>query len=544
MVEKVFRLLAAIVAVSSIAIPGIAQQITLQATDGSVSVNGELVSYDGEFFLIKTRLGDIALNARDVICIGETCPEITGDDGLSITGDVGFSIAGSNTIGQKLMPNLLAEYARLNDLSLTESVVILSGGNQPTNRTEYVFEDSSETTVAEISIESNGADSAFGALLNGSAEIVMSSRAIRPAEVQAFLSVGLGDISTSENQTIVALDGMIIVVSQDNPVLALSIAEIARIFSGQATNWQEFGGPDQTIYLYRRGEEAGITSDFHLNVLAPQQFDYSDFAEILFSDSEISQMVSQDPYGIGIVSFAFENNARALALRDTCGFPMLPTEFNIKTGEYPLSRQLYLYSSAQNIAGYSESRAEQLNGFLEFVRSDAANRAVSDAGFVGQNIVGLSIESQGQRLANALSNDLGDASFSELRSLALQLRDAQRLSTTFRILDGNPVIDADNIHRIERLAEYLSDLELTGKEVVFAGFTASFGDADANSTLALQRADRAMKLVQAKLGLSAQNISMVATGFGEIAPLACNDSVFGRAVNHRVEVWVRDRLSN
>ena len=118
------------------------------------------------------------------------------------------------------------------------------------------------------------------------------------------------------------------------------------------------------------------------------------------------------------------------------------------------------------------------------------------------------------------------------------LMEGQRLTMTFRFRDGSSELDPQSVSNIRRLSDAIGRGEFNGKELIFAGFTDGEGPADGNLRLSERRARSVRQAIAAFAGEAPVVLS--ADGFGEIMPMACDDTAWGRQVNRRVEVWVRE----
>ncbi len=502
-----------------------AQTVTLRSMDGSVSMTGELVEFDGENYILKTMLGNLSILADEVECIGD-CPDLL---------DVDFRLSGSSTIGNTLIPEIFRSFAGGFGLALEQ----LPSDTEGVTKYSFVLPDGNP--FADVDIYSFGSETAFKALLEGSAEIVMSTRAVRPDEAAQLVAAGLGDPYDAANQIVAALDGVVIIVPDSNPVKSLSVAEMAGIFSGDITNWSQVGGPDMAINLYRRNDASGTTTDFTRVVFHDVNATFAPNAKAYNDDADLVAAVKADPAGIGFTSIAAQGDLRAVPVRGTCGFVSEPSEFTIKTGEYPLARRVYFYTSSVRTASRGKDQADKMTGFLNFVQSPAGQEAVARAGFVDQTITSLPVEAQGRRLINSMLDTQNDATFRRVQKVFSELANADRLSSTFRFKSGIAQLDAQAVGDIPRLAELIRSTDLSGKEVVLAGFSDAAGTGGQNEILSKRRAQQVLDALKAELGGDAVKVPMVAIGFGEVAPLGCNDTAEGKAVNRRVEVWIRDK---
>lgn len=132
-----------------------------------------------------------------------------------------------------------------------------------------------------------------------------------------------------------AIDGVGIVVNPANQVRSLSQEQVAAIFAGEITNWQEVGGEERKINLYTRDEASGTRAVFWKKALGKGKIAKN--ANFVVSNGAMKAAVSQDPYAIGYVSVGHMDDSLAGVAFNT----IKPTLENVKSGKYPIARGLY-----------------------------------------------------------------------------------------------------------------------------------------------------------------------------------------------------------
>jgi phosphate transport system substrate-binding protein len=489
--------------------------VTLTSLDGATQVNGELMSFDGETYTVRTTLGTIGVAAAQVTCAGEGCP-------VEIAYGGRLAIQGSNTIGDGLMPALIEGYADSLDAEMVRQVG--SGENERVLR----LTDNEGKEIAVIEVGAHGTATAFPALAGGTAAIGLASRRASAGEA------GLNNLQDGPDEHILALDGLIVVVHPGNPVRSLTLNQIAAVFAGKITSWEQLGGPDQPISLYVRDDRSGTLDVFETLVMLPHSQTIAESAERLVDNADLSDLVSIDPGGIGFTGYAFARASRPLAVRQQCGLISFPTTFAMKTEEYPLSRRLYAYGSGPDMPPHAKS-------LLDFALSDAAQPVIAETGFIGRGIESQGIEVQGARLANSLTSP-EEFSLPLFREMLTELKDAERLSITFRFTAGSSNLEARSQSEAERFARLLAGGAYAGKDVLLVGFTDSVGEFAVNRNLAVRRAQSVLDTLKTSVADDAlDSAPILVQSYGELTPVGCNDTAQGRELNRRVEVWVRDK---
>jgi phosphate transport system substrate-binding protein len=129
----------------------------------------------------------------------------------------------------------------------------------------------------------------------------------------------------------------------------------------------------------------------------------------------------------------------------------------------------------------------------------------------------------------------------EIQRMIAALLQGDRLTLTFRFRDGSSELDPQSQSNVRRLSDAIWRGDFDGKELVFVGFTDGDGAADGNLRLSQRRAAAVRRAVSAFAGDSPVVLSE--DGFGEVLPMACDDTAWGRQVNRRVEVWLRDPVA-
>ena len=495
-----------------------AENVTLQSLDGTTSLSGKLIGFDGNIFQLETNFGTLELSVSQVTCSGAECPDLVSD--LSA-----FTITGSNRIGLQIMPAMIEAYAFEQGGDLEVEAI------SPV-QVKYTVLDANGDMYSEITLNLGTSNDAFAALESREAAIGLSSRRVTAEEQGRLWSAGRGDLTSPEQERILALDGIAVTVSLDNPIRTLSLDQISDIFAGNIRNWREVGGLDAAITVYRRDQDSGATQVFETLVMAPADRVLVNTAFILGSNAAVSDAVAQDRNGIGITSSSEERNAKVLSLRSVCGQISRTSAFSIKTEEYPISHRLFLYTAS----GAIPDKAMEL---IDFLGSETAQGVVEQVGLVSQNVVTASLNNQGRRLAHALTSERDPDSLARLQDMVAGLLDAERLSLTFRFRSGSISPDNRALVDINRLIEMVRSGAFDGKNLMVLGFSDNSGEVDEDQRLSQARADFIRDVLAEAAGADAGNVQLTALGYGALSPLGCNETEDGRDTNRRVEIWVR-----
>ena len=515
-VYKVFLQATLLVAATSITN---AQPVLLESLDGTISITGELTSHDSENYVIETNLGNMSIPVSQVNCIGAACPEI-------MPAFTEFTISGPRNLSLELLPDLLDGFGNSLDLEVTH--LTSSDGNP-----KVIFTNFDGTDIAEVSVSINSSTRALGDLVSAESSIALMSRPVRQTEKAAILAAGFGDITTSGQERILALDGLVIITSTQNRLRTISESALAQVFAGRIANWAELGGNDAPINIYVSADNTDTGSMFAQLVMQPRQMVMARNVIQLSSDSAVSDAISVDPNGIGFTTFSNERSSRSLAISGSCGIQSPATNFAIKTEEYPYSRRMYLY--------YLQDRLPVMAGkFIEYLNTAEAQKIVSFSGFVDQGATEEPVNNQGLRFVSAILPTRAETTLPALQAMIAELGTAQRLSTTFRFDQVTAQLDSRSNADIARLARRIESGQLADKEIMLIGFTGSVGVASDNADLSLERANQIRARLLSELAPGTFNPANIrAIGYGEMSPLACNDTISGRQVNRRIEVWSR-----
>ncbi|GAB4418386.1 MAG: hypothetical protein Kow00106_14350 [Anaerolineae bacterium] len=137
-------------------------------------------------------------------------------------------------------------------------------------------------------------------------------------------------------------DGIAIIVHPDNPVSALSLADLRHIFQGRAASWSAWGGPDAPIAVISR--EDGADTRLAFDALVMDGAATTPAARLALSSARMVELVAADPLAIGYVSMAFvDRRVRAVPIQVAAGEEaVLPTPQTVSEGSYPLRTPLLI----------------------------------------------------------------------------------------------------------------------------------------------------------------------------------------------------------
>ena len=212
-----------------------------------------------------------------------------------------------------------------------------------------------------VNYNPTGSGAGITAVQEGTCDIGLSSRALKDEEKAAGLK-----------ETVLAYDGIAIIVHPDNPVSDLSIEQIAKLYTGEITNWKDVGGSDAEVVLIGREAASGTRDGFES---ITDTKDKCQYRQELTSTGDVITAVSQNPDAIGYASLAaIKDSVKALSVDG-----VTPSETTVKDGSYPVQRPFVLVT----VEGKALSAAAQ--SFFDYATSADAADIIAKAGAVAAN---------------------------------------------------------------------------------------------------------------------------------------------------------------
>ena len=206
-----------------------------------------------------------------------------------------------------------------------------------------------------------GSGSGIQAVQEGRCDIGLSSRALKDAEKEAGLT-----------ETVLAYDGIAMIVNPANPVEDLSLEQIADIYTGKITNWSEVGGNDSQIVLIGREAGSGTRGGFEEIVGV---VDACQYRQELSSTGDVITTVAQNPDAIGYASLAsVKDTVKALKVAG-----VTPSEATVKDGTYTIQRPFVLATKT------GEKLNDVAQAFFDYATSADAGEIITAAGAVPAN---------------------------------------------------------------------------------------------------------------------------------------------------------------
>src|SRR2546423_12583974 len=242
-------------------------------------------------------------------------------------------IKGSDTLGAKLVPQL-AEH----------------------------FKAEHPGTTFDIAAE--GSTTGIAAIIDGTAEIGMSSRRAKTSEVGTAAAKG-----KHMKPTIVAFDGNAVIVNSANPIKGLTKKQVEQIFTGDVTDWSAVGASGGKISIYTRNTSSGTYSEF--KELAMKKRDYAGGSQKMAGNEQIAAEVGKNKNGVGYVGMAY---TKASGVKVVSIDGATPSVKSVQDHSYPYWRPTFYYTN-----GEPGGLAKQ---FVDFTLSSAGQNIVSRVGFV------------------------------------------------------------------------------------------------------------------------------------------------------------------
>ena len=244
--------------------------------------------------------------------------------------------------------------------SKSESVAT-DGSTSMSKVIESLSEAFGEETGIEVTYNATGSGAGIEAVLAGRCDIGLSSRDLKEEEKENGLE-----------GTILAYDGIAIIVHPDNPVTDLSIETIAKIYTGEITNWKDVGGNDGEIVLIGREANSGTRDGFE-SITSTE--DKCKYRQECTSTGDVITAVSSNPNAIGYASLAsVKDSVKAVSVDEVA-----PSEATVKDGSYAVQRPFVLVTKKDT------KLSENAQKFFDYITSEDAKEVISGAGVVPAN---------------------------------------------------------------------------------------------------------------------------------------------------------------
>lgn len=209
----------------------------------------------------------------------------------------------------------------------------------------------------KVTYNPTGSGAGIQAVQEGRCDIGLASRNLKDEE------------KADLNETVVAIDGIAVIVNPENPVADLTVEQIAQVYTGEVTNWQEVGGEDAPIVCIGR-EAASGTRDGFESITGTA--DSCKYAQELTSTGDVVQTVSSNPNAIGYASLAsVSDKVQMISVEG-----VMPSDETILSGDYKIQRNFVLVTKKdKELTGSAKD-------FFDFCMSSDADEYITKAGAV------------------------------------------------------------------------------------------------------------------------------------------------------------------
>jgi len=215
-----------------------------------------------------------------------------------------------------------------------------------------------------VSVKGGGSGNGIAALLNKTVDFADASRDIKEEEVTQAKANGVDPVTT-----VVAKDGVVIIVNSANKVTDISVDDLGKVYRGEITNWKDLGGADAPIVLLSRDSSSG-TYGFMQDEVIGKEGKFAKSTRNLQSTQAIVDEVSKNANGIGYIGLGYEN----ATIKPITVDGKTASVDTVLDGSYPLSRPLNMISNGAP-AGVAKA-------YVDWILSPAGQKLVADQGFV------------------------------------------------------------------------------------------------------------------------------------------------------------------
>lgn len=218
----------------------------------------------------------------------------------------------------------------------------------------------------KIQVTGGGTGTGMAALLNGTTDLAAASRPIKPAEKDKVQA----KFKSAPTEFAVAKDGVAFYVHPQNPLSTMTLEQLQSIYFGDVTDWKAVGGSPGKMVVYSRENSSG-TYEFVKEALLKGE-DFSPSIQTLPGTAAVVNAVSKEKQAIGFGGGAYGAGVKELKIK-VGKDEYAPTLEHVRSGKYPLSRDLYFYVRGKPNA--------EVQAFIDFCLSKEGQAIVSQVGY-------------------------------------------------------------------------------------------------------------------------------------------------------------------
>jgi phosphate transport system substrate-binding protein len=251
----------------------------------------------------------------------------------------------------------------------SENIITVKGSDTMVNMAQvWAAKYMEKHPEVKIQVTGGGSGTGISALIAGSTDICNASRPMKSSEreklKQRFNTLGV--------EIKAALDGLSIYLNSSNQVKELTLDQIKNIYTGKITNWKQVGGKDAKIIVYGRENSSGTYAYLKDNVLMGA--DYTSNMQSLPGTAAVVNAVAKDKNAIGYGGAAYAKNIKyAYVKKDAGSQGYVPSEENIKSNKYPITRYLYMYVRSKPTGA--------LKQYIDWILSSEGQKIVAESGY-------------------------------------------------------------------------------------------------------------------------------------------------------------------
>lgn len=513
-----------------------AQTVDLRSPDEFISVEGEIVGFNGVMLQVATSVGVVGVPASEVICYGAACELVVASNSFGLTASAFQGIEANPSSGEQAQDVVSAETFIVGFASPLYNTLYrtLSGAYAVANQTATNVGIAADGEVTLQSNSGNGSVTLTIADSGGGADITVQTVSLNGTQPATYAGATdwAGDSGLTHQH--IGLNAFSVVVAPNASMTQISINDLAQIFAGEITNWSQIGGADVNILPLQMPPNSAIGAQVVNLIMEPAGKEIAGNILTMADEAGISASINQFPGSVSIVSTANADPDVVVDVAGSCGIAVAPTLFNIISGDYPLARPIMArYENGSGTALVTE--------LFDFATTDVAQGLLEREGLLNNKPFSQDAGEKNQRLSSLLEASLDDTQKLSAAQMFQTLFDADRLSLTLTGGAASGPEGAWNRAMLLDLVGVMQEPANEGREVIFVGFGASNAGSDA--AVAISRAAAAEMQVEleriARGVIAAGDYTVSSIGFGDVSPATCVDGQVAGSEYSRVEVWIR-----